>query len=194
VVLGGDITDELTSFEDMNRVYQILSDIDTPVYFVHGNHDRQPDFGLLGGRTYSDEQLEKAITNAGVRILSDEFVRVADDLVLLGREDMSAGVARKPWPELDNPYQGKGALVVVDHQPYDSAQLIDEKSALQLSGHTHAGQLWPLQAVYRAVGLPAYGEFECTGTRLYVTAGESGWSMPFRTEEHCEWDLIALKP
>ena len=104
------------------------------------------------------------------------------------------GAARKPWSELSNPYEGKGALVVVDHQPYDTAQLMEEKSALQLSGHTHAGQLWPLQTMYRAVGLPAYGEFSYPGTLLYVTAGESGWATPLRTEEHCEWDLITLKP
>ena len=194
VVLGGDITDEFTSFEDMNRTYEIISEIDAPVYFVYGNHDRQPNSGFVGGRTYSDGQLEAALANAGVRALSDEFVRVADDLVLLGREDISAGAGRKPWAELDSPYEGKGALVVVDHQPYDSEQLADEKSALQLSGHTHAGQLWPLQMVYRALGLPAYGEFRYPGTLLYVTAGESGWMMPLRTEEHCEWDLITLKP
>ena len=194
VVLGGDVTDELTSFEEMNRTYEIISEIDAPVYFVYGNHDRQPNFGLLGGRTYSDEQLETALDNAGVHALSDEFVRVADDLVLLGREDISMGAARRPWEELGNPYEGKGALVVVDHQPYDDAQLMEEKSALQLSGHTHAGQLWPLQALYRAIGLQAYGEFRYPGTLLYVTAGESGWMMPLRTEEHCEWDLITLTP
>jgi predicted MPP superfamily phosphohydrolase len=178
----------------MNRTYEIVSEIDAPVYFVYGNHDRQLNSGFVGGRTYSDGQLEAAFANAGVRVLSDEFVRVADDLVLLGREDMSAGSARKQWAELDNPYEGEGALVIVDHQPYDNAQLMDEESALQLSGHTHAGQLWPLQALYRAIGLPAYGEFRYPGTLLYVTAGESGWMMPLRTEEHCEWDLITLKP
>ena len=194
VVLGGDVTDEHTSFEDMNRTYEIISNIDAPVYFVYGNHDRQPDYAFFGDRTYSDGQLETALANAGVHVLSDEFVQVADDLVLLGREDISMGAARRPWEELGNPYEGKGALVVVDHQPYDDAQLMEEKSALQLSGHTHAGQLWPLQALYRAIGLPAYGEFRYPGTLLYVTAGESGWMMPLRTEEHCEWDLITLKP
>ena len=47
---------------------------------------------------------------------------------------------------------------------------------------------------YRALGLPAYGEFEHQGTTLYATAGESGWLMPLRTGEHCAWDLITLKP
>lgn len=194
VILGGDITDELTSYEDMKTAYAILSDIEAPVYFIYGNHDRQPGAEYVGGRTYRDEQLEETIRNAGIRILSDEYVQAADDLVLLGREDVSRTGERKPWKLLVNPYEGEGALIVADHQPYDTEQLSAEHSALQLSGHTHAGQLWPLQLLYRLLGLPAYGEFEEPDTRLYVTAGESGWMMPLRTEAHCEWELITLRP
>ena len=194
VILGGDITDELTSYDDMRTTYGILSQIEAPVFFVYGNHDRQPDSGFVGGRTYQDDQLVAVIREAGIRILSDEYVKAADDLILLGREDISAGDLRLPWAQLLNPYEGEGALVVADHQPYDEEQLAAEVSALQLSGHTHAGQLWPLQFVYRLLGLPAYGEFQEPGTRLYVSAGESGWMLPLRTEAHCEWELITLVP
>ena len=72
-------------------------------------------------------------------------------------------------------------LHCADHQPYDKEQLAAEESALQLSGHTHAGQLWPLQMVYRMLSLPAYGEFKEPGTLLYVSAGAGVWSMPLRT-------------
>ena len=194
VILGGDITDELTSYDDMIMTYDTLSQIEAPVFFIYGNHDRQPDNGLLGGRTYQDDQLAAAIMEAGISILTDDYVKVADDLILLGREDISTGGLRKYWAQLQNPYEGEGALIVADHQPYDEEQLAAEVSALQLSGHTHAGQLWPLQLVYRLLGLPAYGEFSEPGTRLYVTAGESGWMLPLRTEAHCEWELITLEP
>ena len=192
VILGGDVTDELTSYDDMCTAYSLLSEIDAPVFFIYGNHDRQPDASFFGGRTYSDEQLEKTIREAGIIILSDEFVKPADDLTLLGREDVSMGTKRAAWSDLVNPFEGTGALIVADHQPYDNEQLEAEESALQLSGHTHAGQLWPLQIVYRMLSLPAYGEFKEPGTLLYVTAGAGVWSMPLRTEAHCEWELITL--
>ena len=193
VILGGDVTDELTTYEEMVSVYNVLSTIRSPVYFIYGNHDRQPEAGLVGGRTYDDGQLAAAIQHAGIHILKDDYVKAAGGLVLLGREDISAGKERKPYASLNNPYEGQGALIVADHQPYDSGQLEIEKSALQLSGHTHAGQLWPLQWVYRyGLNLPAYGEFEKPATRLYVSAGLSDWRLPFRTEEHCEWELITL--
>ncbi len=192
VILGGDITDELTSYEDMLTTYSILSEIEAPVYFIYGNHDRQPSAYRTGGRTYSDEDLAAAISGAGFTILRDECVKTDDDLFLLGREDISMGEARKQWEELALP--AEGALVVADHQPYDEHQLTAEVSALQISGHTHAGQLWPLQTVYRILGLPAYGLFDEPGTKLYVSSGVSEWVTPVRTEEQCEWVLITLVP
>ena len=194
VILGGDVTDELTTLEDMESTYGILSEIEAPVYFVYGNHDRQPNSDYFGGRTYSDKQLAKAILGAGMIILQDEYVKISDDLVLLGREDLRMEGIRKDWSDLRVQDMDGCALVVADHAPYDNDQLLEEESALQISGHTHAGQLWPLQTVYRILGYQAYGEFNYPGTLLYVSAGASDWKTPLRTEERCEWDLITLKP
>ena len=193
LILGGDITDEYTTYDRMLETYGILSTVSIPVYLVMGNHDRQLYSHLAGGRTYTDAQLLDAIDAAGITLLRDEFVLVDGDLVLLGREDVSAGDARKAWADLSNPYPGK-TLIVADHQPYDKDQLKVEVSALQLSGHTHAGQLWPLQTIYNLLGYPAYGEFDYPGTRLYVSPGLNGWSPPMRTEVHCGWELITLHP
>ena len=192
LILGGDITDELTSYEEMVETYHILSSVSIPTYFVCGNHDRQPDAHFVGGRTYTDAQLEDAITSAGITILSDEYLLVSPDLVLLGREDFNSDT-RKPWSDLTNPYP-ETTLIVADHQPYDEEQLKIEVSALQVSGHTHAGQLWPLQTLYNLLDLPSYGEFHYPGTRLYVSPGTGGWALPLRTEAHCAWELITLHP
>ena len=73
VILGGDITDELTSYDEMTAAYGILSELKAPVYFIYGNHDRQLKCDLVGGRTYSDEELADAVEGAGIRILADEF-------------------------------------------------------------------------------------------------------------------------
>ena len=194
VILGGDVTDEFTTLEDMEATYEILSEIESPVFFIYGNHDRQPAKDNVGGRTYSDEQLSEAILGAGMIILQDEYVKISDDLTLLGREDLSMEGIRKDWTDLSDQDIGECALVVADHAPYDKEQLKEEVSALQISGHTHAGQLWPLQIIYRILGYQAYGEFAYPGTLLYVSAGASDWMTPLRTEEHCEWDLITLKP
>lgn len=192
LILGGDVTDELTSHDEMVETYAILSTVEVQVYMVYGNHDRQSGADFVGGRTYTDEQHLAAIDGAGITLLTDDYVQVASDLVILGREDVSAGDARKDWSELVNPYGG--ALIVADHQPYDKEQLRIENSALQLSGHTHAGQLWPLRSVYSLLGLPVYGDYSYPGTHLYVTPGVSGWTPLLRTEAHSGWELIMLHP
>ncbi len=194
VILWGDVTDELTTYDDMVKTYEIIGEIDAPVYFIYGNHDRQPNASFIGGRSYTDEQLTKSIEDAGIIILSDDYVKVADDLVLLGREDISAGNKRIGWDELENPYEGEGALIVADHQPFDKDQRKKQNAALQISGHTHAGQLFPLRFIYSAAGIETYGEYERDNTLLYVSAGESGWGVPLRTEARCEWELITLHP
>ena len=194
VILGGDVTDEFTTLEQMELTYSILSEIEAPTYFIYGNHDRQPGSDYLHGRTYSDEQLSEAIHGAGIIILQDEYAKISDDLMLLGREDLSMDGIRKDWKDLPDRAASECALVVADHAPYDNNQLLEERSALQISGHSHAGQLWPLQILYRTLGYQAYGTFHYPETLLYVSAGASVWKAPLRTEEHCEWELVTLKP
>ena len=194
VILGGDVTDEKTSYEDMVEAWKIISEINAPVYFVYGNHDRQPDARIFGGRSYTDEQLVENIKAAGVTILADEYAKVADDLILLGRYDMSLKEERAPWSELVNPYEGEGALIIADHQPHDDDQLDHITGALQMSGHLHAGQLWPLQTICRLIGMPVLNLYERAHIKLYMSSGVGGWAIPFRTESHSAWELITLTP
>ena len=190
VVLGGDLTDELTPHDVMTALYEVLSEIEAPVYFIYGNHDRQPGADLAGSETYSDEDLVRAVCDAGITVLSDEYVQISDDLVLLGREDISAAEDRKDFAELQCPYSG--ALLVADHQPFDETQLESALPFVQISGHTHAGQLFPLKAVYRLGGVRPYGYYEEGSSKLYVSSGAGTWSTPIRTEERCEWIMLTL--
>ena len=65
---------------------------------------------------------------------------------------------------------------------------------LQLSGHTHAGQFFPLKLLY-PLFTPTYGEYEYdNGAKLIVSAGASGWRFPFRTEAHCSFEVVDLLP
>ena len=64
---------------------------------------------------------------------------------------------------------------------------------LQVSGHTHAGQLFPLGALYEVIGY-VYGDYEEAGATMNVSAGACGWRMPFRTDRHCNYEVITLTP
>lgn len=193
VLLGGDITDEYTTAEEMRWIYQQIGALGVPAYFIYGNHDRQEHGDYIGGPKYTPEELAKEIKGNGITILRDSMEQWADDLVLLGREDYSADGARCSAKEL--PARPDGAYVVcVDHSPYQEEDILETGADLQLSGHVHAGQFFPLRQVYKLGVKRIYGEYQVGETDLYVSSGITGWYYPFRTEAHCNYEVVTLRP
>ena len=192
IVLGGDITDEFTTLDEMQTTYSLLASLDIPIYFVYGNHDRQDNADIAGGAKYTVEELEHSLKGYGLTVLQDQWVRISDDLVILGREDISQE-SRLSVGELEK--RPENAFVLcIDHSPYQTQDIIDTKADLQLSGHTHAGQLFPLRLLYTIFGYDAYGKYHYGNTDLYVSSGISGWSVPLRTEAACHYEVVTLLP
>ena len=192
VLIGGDNTDELTTNEEMKQLYALLGTIDAPVYFIYGNHDYQPTGESFGGRTYTQEELEEALASNGINVLKDEWIEWDDNIVLFGRDDYTSP-DRKPIEAV--PARPEGSFVIaVDHSPYETEDIIKSGADIQLSGHSHAGQFFPLQALYRLAGYDAYGKFHHGDTDVFVTSGAGGWGVPFRTEAGCHYEVVTLEP
>ena len=192
IILGGDITDEFTTKEEMLEIYRLFGQMDIPVYYVYGNHDRQPDADILGGASYSPLELEQAITGFGIRILRDEWVYAAPGVVLVGREDISDS-GRTDLSAL--PQRPEDAYVIwIDHSPYQDDETASSGADLQLSGHSHAGQLFPLRTVYRLGLRCIWGDYLVGTTRVYVSSGFGGWYIPYRTEKTCHYEVITIMP
>lgn len=192
ILLGGDITDEHTTKEEMQYVYKRFGEMNVPVYFIYGNHDRQPRGDYVGGAKYTVDELNRAITENGITILKDEVVLLSDDLAVLGREDPSSSERKDPSAL---PVYPEGAYIIaVEHNPYLTEDIQKQNADLQLSGHTHAGQLFPLRLLYTIVGLRVVGEYQEGDTTVYVSPGIGGWFYPMRNESHCWYEVITLKP
>ena len=193
IVLGGDITDEYTTKEEMKELYARFGRLDIPVYFVYGNHDRQDKANLAGGMKYTEEELTETMLMNGITIVRDDYVRLADDLILLGREDPSRPAERLSVNDLPA-VPGEGYLISIEHTPYQPDDILAQNADLQLSGHTHDGQYFPLHMVYSLLGLYVNGYYRVGNTDLYVTPGIAGWAIPTRTESHCMYEVITLHP
>ena len=192
IILGGDITDDYTTKGEMEETYKLFGEIGVPVYYVDGNHEVvQHEKYMKNGLHYSYDELEKAITDNGIVILKDEFVEISPDLVLLGREDAAVPEQREESSALSNPAPEK-FLLIADHQPAKIKEHLEIGVDLQLSGHTHAGQLFPLKAFYSIVS-PVYGDYEYEGGAIMnISAGACGWRVPFRTDAHCNYEVVEI--
>ena len=198
VVLGGDIVDERTSKEDMNEIFKELGKINSTygTYYIFGNHDTQPystDYEN-GNRTFSDEELNKTITDNGIIILNDEKTPINNDIVLVGRSDAQwdGEKNRIDIGKILNESDLSKYVVVLDHQPIKYKENSKQGADLQISGHTHGGQVFPFSIFEGLMGNLVYGKFHFGNMELIVSSGLTGWGWSMRNEAKCEYVLINI--
>ncbi len=178
VLLPGDIVDESVTAAEEEEMTAVFRKIRAPlgVFSVPGNHEYYG--GLERNLAYLREW--------GVKVLEDEAVLVDGSFYIIGRKDPTAlrrGEPRMPIGEI----MKKGGvdprlpLILLDHQPIRLGQAEQAGIDLQLSGHTHAGQLFPLNLINKAIYERNWGSLVKGRTHYYVSCGVGTWGPPVRT-------------
>lgn len=190
VFLNGDIVDEFTSKEEMEEIFNELGSLTqtSAVYYVYGNHDDNK-YSLF--KKYRREEMEAVMKDAKIRILEDEQIQLTEDVSLIGRSDVKD---RKSPRE----YSDDGFTIVLEHRPKELEEWSKKGAELVLSGHTHAGQIFPLYFIYELFGINEmnYGNEKIGNMNAITTSGISGWGFPVRTQgvsEIVEIDLISVE-
>ena len=124
--------------------------------------------------------------------------RGADRLVIAGVDDRTAAGSGVPGHHADHAAALAGTdadlpVLLLAHQPRQVAGAVAHGVDLQLSGHTHGGQMWPFHYLVRIdqpvlQGLSRHGE----RTQLYTSRGTGFWGPPFRIFAPSEITLITL--
>lgn len=157
------------------------------VFAVTGNHE------YIGGV----EEACSYLTEHNVIMLRDKAVQVNGSFFLIGREDLSsrrfANRERKALGALMAGINRDYPIILMDHQPVELGESAREGIDLQLSGHTHNGQLWPFNYVVRALFEVSYGYKKIGKTHVYVSAGVGTWGPPMRIGHRPEIMNIRLK-
>lgn len=194
VILGGDIVEDGTSWEAMTEAFRALGKLESTwgTYFIYGNHDRQR-YRAPISRSYTEEELEQAIRAWGIEILQDRWVPIGGEVVLAGRED-AAGAGRLSAGALLEDADRERFLIVADHQPLGVEENAAAGVDLQLSGHTHAGQIFPGGFLIDLFGGMHYGLYREGDCRVIVSSGAAGWGFPIRTQGKCEYVVVHLRP
>lgn len=170
-VIDGDLIDEFSKDSKTQEVIAKLGTIKTKygLYYVEGNHD------LLNNKRRS------YLTDSGFQVLEDESILIDNNFYLLGRrdsKDKERGNLNNLTYTLDKP------IILLDHQP-NVIKNMDPRVIIQLSGHTHAGQIWPLGYFLK------YGYYE--DKRLIVSSGVGTWHNPLRTSKYSEIVEVNIK-
>ena len=84
-------------------------------------------------------------------------------------------------------------VILMDHQPFKLEEAVNNKVDLQLSGHTHNGQLWPFNYITDMVYELTWGYKKKENTHFYVSCGAGTWGPPVRTGSRPEIVNVVLK-
>ncbi len=165
------------------------------VYFVTGNHEYYAETNPVRGADRWIAHLEAL----GIRVLRNEHVPIERDghgFDLAGVDDShAASFGGGHGADVAAAVAGRDpcrALVLLAHQPLEVRHAARHGVGLQLSGHTHDGQIWPfgwlvrLQQPYVA-GLARHGD-----THVYVSRGTGFWGPPMRLFAPSEVTRIVL--
>jgi len=189
VFLPGDIVDESVTDKIEAELSPVMRKLRAPlgVFAATGNHE------VFSGL----ERTLACFRACGMVVLQDQAVRVADAFVLVGRRDRNSlkrGEKRMPIADIlaREGLDDSLPIILLDHQPAHLEEAEQAGVSLQLSGHTHAGQLFPLDIINRRVWELNWGSLRKGGTQYYVTSGVGTWGPPVRTGSFPEIVRIEL--
>lgn len=191
VLLGGDIIDEYTTPTQRHEVFQAFGQLQhtSSIFYVFGNHDTGKH--SLHNKI-SFQELKQCIQSYGIQVLEDESILIQDEILLSGRKDYSQHQRKNISFLIDKacPYY----QIILDHQPKDLIESAKKGVDLHLSGHTHAGQIFPLYMFYELFQINElnYGLKEIDQMKAINTSGIAGWGFPIRSENHSEYVIIHL--
>ena len=193
VVLAGDIFDENTTIQQMKDACAVLATIDhnLGIYYVYGNHDQNL---YTSTAQYQASDIETEMEKNGITVLDDEIAEKGN-ITVIGRGDARFynDGNRMAMTELYTEKTKDSYVIVIDHQPLELESNASLGCDLQISGHTHGGQLFP-QGVIQSLTSDTlvYGKREIGEFTAITTSGISGWRYPIKTGAPSEYVIIEI--
>jgi predicted MPP superfamily phosphohydrolase len=116
-------------------------------------------------------------------------VKIDDAVYLAGRNDAHSR-NRKPVADLLRDTPGDLPVILLDHRPTDLENVSRTGADIQLSGHTHYGQLFPINWITNREYELSWGHLKKKRTHVFVTSGIQLWGPPVRTAGFSEILLL----
>jgi predicted MPP superfamily phosphohydrolase len=182
MLFGGDIAEGDGNSQKMAGFERIFSNIKARygLYGVLGNHEH-----------YAGQDKGSFFSNSGIEILRDSMVIVGNSFVVAGRND-SHTRTRKSVAEIAGTIPDTLPVILLDHRLSEIDQISRFPIDVVLSGHTHNGQLFPINFITRKVYELSYGYMKKGETHFFVSSGIRLWGPPVRTTGKSEIIVIDI--
>ncbi len=188
LLMPGDIMDDnvkaFTYYNMADNLTKLCASLPFGVYATLGNHD------LYG----HELPISESLRSAGVQLLNDEVLRLDyndQPIWLVGRFDNHKR-ARVATTELLSQVDTSEPIVLLDHRPSDIVAHSQLFIDLQVSGHTHNGQIFPANFIVSAINRIGYGYEAINNSHFVVSSGYGFWGIPFRLGSRSEVWIITL--
>jgi len=191
VAITGDLVDG--SVDELRSTVMSLGKLRARhgVFFVTGNHE------YFSGAAQWVEELSRL----GIRVLRNERVTIENKgapFDLVGVDDLSAARSGVPGhgEDLGRALAGRDrdrVAILLAHQPRSVLRAAEHGVDLQLSGHTHGGQIWPFGLLVHLQQHFLSGLHRVGGTQLYVSRGTGYWGPPMRVAAPAEITQLVLR-
>ena len=157
-----------------------LAQLSMPIYFCSGNHEHYEDFDDILGR----------LKELGVNVLRGDLVE-RHGVQILGFDDRS-DPNFLALALAEQPLRSEAYSILLFHRPIGLAHAAAHGIDLQLSGHTHNGQIKPFNWLVRMQFKYLAGRYQHGNTVLYVNPGTGTWGPTLRFGTQSEITLFEL--
>ncbi len=187
VLMPGDILDDNVKMLKRREIAKGLKEIKSKygVFISNGNHEF-----IIGA-----DEANKYLDELNLQVLRDSAFLVDNSFYILGREDRSkinfTGKERKSLKEILVNADRNYPVIIIDHTPTGLDEVVKEDIELQLSGHTHHGQMFPLNLITNMIYEVSWGYLKKEQTQFYVTCGVGTWGPPVRLGSDSE--IVSMK-
>lgn len=186
VAITGDLVDG--SVEALREAVAPLAQIEARwgTYFVTGNHEFYS--GVAEWRVH--------LETLGVQVLSNRRVEIGhgEHLIdLAGVEDPTSGQTAGAVKQALHGRDPARECVLLAHQPRSIHEAARQGVGLQISGHTHGGQIWPWRYFVYLQQPYVDGHHWHGDSQIYVSRGTGSWGPPMRLGAPPEMTRFTLR-
>ena len=182
ILIGGDVIDDKSNQLKRIGIDEELRQLKAKygVYTINGNHEY----------IVNVNNADNFLNENKVQVLRDSMITIENSVQIIGREDASianfAHGKRKSVAELVSSARKDLPIILLDHQPFRLSETAAQNVDLQLSGHTHHGQMWPFNFVTKMIYEVSWGYKKIANTHFYVSSGVGTWGPPVKVGNDAE--------